>query len=115
MDFVGYTLSYIDREIGEIFRVQVFIACLPYSDYTFVMAVRSQTTEDFLYALSCALRYFGGSLKILVPDNLKAAVINTDRCEPDLNRIMEDFSNHYGFAVLPARPGSPKDKTAVEN
>lgn len=115
VDFAGDTLSYIDRETGEIHRVQVFIACFPYSDYTFVMAVRSQTTEDFLYALSCALRYFGGSPKILVPDNLKAAVIKTDRYEPDLNRVMEDFGNHYGFAVLPARPRSPKDKAAVEN
>lgn len=115
VDFAGDTLSYVDRETGEVIRVQVFIACLPYSDYTFVMAVRSQTTEDFLYALSCALRYFGGSPKILVPDNLKAAVIKTDPYEPELNRIMEDFGNHYGFAVLPARARAPKDKAAVEN
>ena len=115
VDFAGDTLSYIDRETGEVHRVQVFIACLPYSDYTFVMAVPSQRTEDFLHALSCALRHFGGSPKILVPDNLKAAVIKADRYEPDLNRVMEDFANHYGFVVLPASPYSPKDKAAVEN
>lgn len=115
VDFAGDTLSYVDRETGEVISVQVFIACLPYSDYTFVMAVRSQRTEDFLYALSCALRHLGGSPKILVPDNLKAAVVKTDRYEPELNRLMEDFGNHYGFVVLPARPRSPKDKAAVEN
>ena len=62
-----------------------------------------------------ALEYFGGSPKVLVPDNLKAAVIQADRYEPELNRVMEDFGNHYGFAVLPARARKPKDKASVEN
>lgn len=115
VDFSGDTMSYVDRETGEVVKVQIFIACLPYSDYTFVMAVRSQSTEEFVYGLSCALRYFGGSPRILVPDNLKAAVIKTDKYEPELNRVMEDVGNHYGFTVLPARPYSPKDKAAVEN
>ena len=115
VDFSGDTMCYIDRETGEIIEVQVFIACLPYSDYTFMMAVRSQTTEDFLYALSCALRHFGGSPKILVPDNLKAAVIKADKYEPELNRFMEDFGNHYNFVTIPARPYHPKDKATVEN
>lgn len=99
IDFAGNTLHYVDRETGEICNVQVFVTCLPYSDYTFAMAVPTQGTDDFLYALSCALRYFGGSPKLLVPDNLKADVIKTDRYEPELNRVMEDFGNHYGFAM----------------
>jgi hypothetical protein len=28
---------------------------------------------------------------------------------------MEDFANHYGFVVIPARVGKPKDKASVEN
>ncbi len=115
IDFAGHTLPYVDRETGEIIHVQVFVACLPCSDYTFVMAVPSQTTDDFLYALSCCLEHLGGSPKIVVSDNLKSAVIKTDRYEPDLNRVMEDFANHYGFVVIPARPSKPKDKAAVEN
>lgn len=51
----------------------------------------------------------------LVPDNLKAAVIKADRYEPTLNRCMEDFANHYGAVVVPARPGKPQDKSLVEN
>jgi transposase len=115
IDFAGDTVAYIDRETGEIRQAQVFVACFPYSDYTFVMAVRSQSTDDFLYALCCALRHLGGSPKILVPDNLKAAVIKADKYEPDLNRLMDDFANHYGFVVLPARVRKPKDKASVEN
>jgi hypothetical protein len=61
------------------------------------------------------LNHLGGIPKILVPDNLKAAVIKSDRYEPELNRVMEDFANHYGFVVIPARSGKPKDKALVEN
>jgi len=61
------------------------------------------------------LTYFGGSPKIVVPDNLKSAVTKADKYEPDINRVMEDFANHYGFVVCPARAGKPRDKASVEN
>ena len=115
VDFAGDTIDYVDVETGDIRKAQVFVANLPYSDYTFVMAVGSQTTDDFLYALSCCLSSLGGCPKILVPDNLKAAVVKSDRYEPELNRIMEDFANHYGFVVIPARVRKPRDKASVEN
>jgi len=115
IDFAGKPLSYINRDAGEVIYVQVFVACLPYSDYTFAIGVPSQKTDDFLYALSCALTFFGGSPKILVPDNLKGAVTKADKYEPELNLVMEDFANHYGFVVIPARPYKAKDKAAVEN
>lgn len=115
IDFCGDTLDYVDAQTGEMIEVQVFVATLPFSDYAFCMAVPSQRTEDFLYALSCALVYYGGCPKIMVTDNLKSSVIKTDKYEPELNRLMEDFANHYGFVVLPARPYRPKDKSLVEN
>jgi transposase len=115
VDFAGDTISYVDRETGEIFKTQVFIATFPYSNYTFIKAVSSQSTDDFLYALSSSLTFFGGVPKILVPDNLKAAVIKSDRYEPEINQVMEDFGNHYGFVVCPARAYKPRDKASVEN
>ena len=115
VDFAGDTMEYIDRDTGEVISVQIFVGCLPYSDYTFIIAVPSQRTEDFLYALSCCLTHLGGSPKILVTDNLKAAVTKSDKYEPELNRVMEDFANHYGFVVIPARARKPKDKASVEN
>lgn len=51
---------------------------------------------------------------MLVPDNLKAAVVKTDRYEPSLNRVMEDMANHYGTVIVPAHPVHPKDKSNVE-
>lgn len=114
IDFAGDTMSYIDVETGEVVRVQVFVAVLPYSNYAFAMAVPSQSQDDFVYALRCCLEHLGGCPKILVPDNLKAAVIRADRNNPDINRLMEDFANHYGAVVLPTRVRHPKDKANVE-
>ena len=115
IDFAGKTMSYTDRQSGEIVECQIFVACMPYSDYGFAFAVRSQNTRDFIYALSKCLEFLGGVPHLLVPDNLKAAVIKASRYEPELNRALEDFANHYNTSVLPTRTGKPKDKALVEN
>src|SRR5690606_32160482 len=115
VDFAGKLLCYVDRQTGEEIKVQVFVACLPYSDYCFAMAVPSQKMEDFIYALGCCLKEFGGVPQTLVPDNLKAAVIKANPYEPDINRALEDFANHYNTSVTPTRPGRPQDKSLVEN
>lgn len=115
IDFAGKKLSYIDKDTGDIVKCEVFVACLPYSDYAFAMAVRGQTIGDFLHALTCCLQQIGGVPLALVPDNLKAAITRASRYEPDLSRGLEDFANHYGTTVYPARVSAPKDKALVEN
>lgn len=115
IDFAGKTMEYLDRTTGEIVTCQVFVACLPYSDYAFAMAVRSQSVEDFLYALRCCLEDFGGVPALLVPDNLKSAIVKANPYEPVINQALDDFANHYQTAVQPARVSHPKDKALVEN
>ena len=104
IDFSGKKLGYIDHETGEIILCEIFVACLPYSNYCFAMAVPSQRSPDFLYALDCCLQFLGGVPRAIVPDNLKSAVIRTDRYEPETNRSMEELANHYDTVVVPARP-----------
>lgn len=115
VDYAGKRLSYIDRQTGELIDCQVFVACLPYSDYSFVMAVRSQSIEDFLHAIRCCLEDFGGVPQVLVSDNLKSAIVRASRYEPEVNRALEDFANHYGMTILPTRTYKPQDKALVEN
>lgn len=115
VDFAGKPLHYVDRSTGELIPCQVFVACLPFSDYCFAMVVPSQRITDFLYALGCCLNDIGGTPAVLVPDNLKSAIIKTDRYEPEINRALEDFANHHNITVIPARPRKPKDKALVEN
>jgi transposase len=115
IDFAGKKMSYVDKVTGEIVQCPVFVACLPYSDYCFAMAVKNQSIEEFLFALKCCLDFLGGVPQIIVPDNLKAAVIKASNYEPDINRAMEDFCNHYQTAAVPTRVRKPKDKALVEN
>lgn len=42
-------MSYVNRNTGEVVKVQTFVACLPASDYGFMICVPSQSTEDFVY------------------------------------------------------------------
>lgn len=115
VDFAGDPMEYIDRDTGEIIKVQTFVASLPYTDYAFAMCVPSQKSEDFIYALTQLFSFLGGVPRIVVPDNLKSAVTKSDRYEPQINRLMEHLGNHYGFVCIPARPARPKDKSLVEN
>jgi len=109
IDFAGKKLSYIDPDTGELVPCQVFVACMPYSDYSFAMTVRSQSIGDFLYALGCCLQELGGTPQVLVPDNLKSAIIKASPYEPDVNRALEDFANHYHTTVIHTRARKPKD------
>jgi transposase len=115
IDFTGKKLSIIDEDTGEIQDLEVFVALLGYSQYTYVEALRSQKKEDFIQATQNALHFFGGVPRALVPDNLKSAVTNANKYEPDLNETFLDFANHYQTTVLPARSRKPRDKALVEN
>jgi len=69
IDFAGEKLSYIDPVTGEVVACNVFAACLPYSDFSFAIAVRTQSISDFLYALERCLHSLGGVPMEVVPDN----------------------------------------------
>lgn len=114
VDFTGEKLKIVDPETGEIKAVEVFIAILGASQLTYVEAVQSQQAEDFITACENALHYFGGAPNAIVPDNLKSAVVKSNRYEPNLNENFEAFADHYGMAVLPARAYKPRDKSLVE-
>jgi transposase len=115
IDYAGKPLYYINRDTGHQHKVEVFVAALGYSQFSYVEAVESQKTEDFIAALTRCITFFGGVPSAIVPDNLKAAVIRTDRYEPVLNRLLEDFANHYQTSIIPARSYKPKDKSLAEN
>ena len=115
LDFSGGKMQYVDIDTGEIHDAEIFVASLPATDYGFAMAVPSQKVEDFLTAVARFFEHIGGVPKILVPDNLKSAVIKREKGMPELNKIFEDFCNHYGCVAIPARPVHPKDKSLVED
>ena len=114
IDFAGKKLHIVDKITGEIKDVEVFVSVLGCSQLTYVEAVLSQQKEDFVQCVENALWYYQGVPQAIVPDNLKSAVIKTNRYEPILNETFEDFALHYQTNILPARVRKPKDKSLVE-
>ncbi|MBE9080103.1 IS21 family transposase [Romeria aff. gracilis LEGE 07310] len=81
---------------------------------TYAEATASQALPYWIGAHQRALAFFGGVPKCIVPDNLKSGVSDPCRYEPGVNRSYQDFAAHYGVAVIPARPRTPRDKAKVE-
>ena len=115
VDYAGDKLEIVDAESGEVRSVEVFVAILPCSHYTYCEAVWSQKKEDLIVACENAPHFFGGVPMAIVPDNLKSAVPRSDRDEPIINEDFAAFAEFYGMAVFPARVRRPKDKALVEN
>ena len=115
IDFAGDRLQIVDQTTAEVRKVEVFVAILPCSHYTYCEAVWSQKKEDLIKACENAIRFYGGAPCAIVPDNLKSAVTRSDRNEPVINPDFEAFAEHYGCAVVPARVRHPRDKALVEN
>jgi len=114
VDYAGLTIPWINVATGEIMEAEVFVGCLPASNYIYAEAMASQTLPNWLCAHENMFHCFGGVSKILVPDNLKAGVTKAHYYDPDINRSYQDFAIHYGVAVVPARVKSPRDKANVE-
>jgi len=115
IDYTGKKLHIVDRDTGEVVPVEVFVAILPNSQYTYVEACRSQKREDLIGCCDNALRFYGGVPKAIVSDNLKSAVTRSSRYEAQINRSFKDFARHYNCVINPARGYSPQDKALVEN
>lgn len=99
---------------GKRRKTYVLRVVLSHSRKGYSEACFRQTTDDFLRALECAFRHFGGVPKTLVIDNLKAAVAHPDWFDPVLVPKVQSFCEHYGTVILPTRPRMPRHKGKVE-
>ncbi|KAA1240355.1 IS21 family transposase [Aquimarina sp. RZ0] len=115
IDYAGKKLHIVDKTTGELIAVEVFVAILPNSQYTYVEACSSQKREDLIRCSENALYFYGGVPKAIVSDNLKSAVTRSSKYEAQINRSFKDFARHYNCVINPTRSYSPQDKALVEN
>lgn len=114
VDYCGPTMSIVNPHTGGIRESQIFVGVLGASNYTFAEATWSQKLADWLGSHSRMFTFFGGTPSVVVPDNLRSAVNKPCRYDPDLNPSYQQLAEHYGIAVIPARPYKPKDKSKAE-
>ena len=103
-----------DPKSGSMIKTQFFCGVLPSSSYVFDEFTLSQKLPDFIRSHERMWAYFGGTAKYVVLDNLKSGVTKAHRYDPDINPVYCDFANFSGFAALPARVRTPRDKACVE-
>ncbi|MFZ3324268.1 MAG: IS21 family transposase [Usitatibacter sp.] len=114
VDYSGKKPRIVDRRTGEVIEVELFVAVLGATNYTYAEATYTQRIADWIGAHVRAFAHFGGVTRLIVPDQLRTGVTAPCRYEPGLQRTYEELAQHYTTAILPARPGSPRDKAKVE-
>ena len=114
VDYAGKKLMVTDPQSGVQRPVEVFVAILGASELTYVEASESQGSEDWVLSNDRAVRFFGGVVQAIIPDNLRSAVSRVDPYEPGINLTYDDFAEHYGTVIMPARVRKARDKALAE-
>ena len=114
VDFSGQGIPITHPGTGAVTFHTLFVAVWGASSYTYAEACQSEELPHWIGAHVRAFGFFGCLPKVLIPDNLRAAVHKACRYDPDLNPTYQAMARHYGIAVIPARVGKPKDKAKVE-
>ena len=109
------TGAWIELPNGKRRRSHVFRIVLSHSRKGYSEAVYQQTTEDFIRSMENAFWHFQGVPKVLVIDNLKAAVKHPDWYDPEVNPKVQSFCEHYGCVILPTKPRMPRHKGKIES
>lgn len=116
VDF-GYVGRLYDGRSGVLRRAWVFVMTLGHSRHMFADIVFEQSSRTWIKLHMRAFAAFGGVPKVIVPDNLKAAVIRAAfgvDAPTALNRAYCELARHYGFRIDPTPPRSPEKKGKVE-
>ncbi len=115
VDYAGDKIPWIDIATGEIHSAHIFVGILCFSQKIFAHASENEKKVNWLSSHRKMFEFYRGSMRVLVPDNLKNGTVKCHLYDPDLNPDYVEMAAHYGVAVVPARSRKPKDKALVEN
>ena len=74
VDYSGKKLGIINPDTGEVREVELFVAALGVSGFTFAELTWTQQLPDWIGSHVRAFAFYDGLVEILVPDNLKSGV-----------------------------------------
>ncbi len=115
VDWSGPTMRLTDPFTGEVTKAYLFVATLPYSQYSYVEATLDMKQNTWLLCHVHAYEFFGGVAVRCVCDNLRTGVTSHPReGEIVLNEAYEALGRHYMCAIMPTGVRKPKEKASVE-
>lgn len=115
VDHAGPTVPVVEGQTGQVREGSIFVSVLGASNYTFAEAVWRRDLASWIGSHVRAVEFFGGAATVTIPDNWKTGVKNPCYYEPDLNPTYQDWAEHYGTVIIPARVRKPRDKAKVES
>lgn len=113
VDFGRLGLVY-DPESGAKRFVYALIVTLVFSRHQYVAVSLTQDLAVLISGLEDAWQFFGGVTRRVIIDNLKAAVVKSDRYVPVFNRTFLEYSEYRGFIIDPAPARMATGKPTVE-
>jgi len=114
MDLAGDKLGYVDAQTGEWIACEVLIGVMPYSSFTYAIALDSQKQEQVIHGFVQNVKYLGGVPLSVKWDNMRQVVKRANRYEPVFTEALEYVSQHYNTTIMAARVRKPRDKASVE-
>jgi len=115
IDFAGDKVNYVDKSTGEVIECVVFVAVLPFSNYTYVEVLPNATLPYLIEALNKTLFFIQGVPVIVLTDNMAQLVTQANRYEPKFTTAAIEWANHNRTAIQACTVASPRQKSNVES
>lgn len=109
VDF-GYAGLLRDPESDTLRKAWAFVMTLSFSRHSYVEFVFDQEVDTWLRCHRRAFEWYGGVVRRVVLDNLKAAIVHAALYDPVVQRAYRECAEHYGFLISPCRPRTPEHK-----
>ena len=103
-----------DPESNKYRRTRLFVMTLGYSRKCVRLLTFRSSSRIWAELHEKAFRRLGGSVRVVVLDNLREGVLQADIHDPQLNPLYRDVLAHYGAVALPCRVKDPDRKGKVE-
>jgi len=100
---------------GKYRRTRLFVFTLGYSRKSVRLLTFASSTHRWCELHEESFRRLGGTVQVVVLDNLREGVLTPDIYDPALNPLYRDVLAHYGVVALPCRVGDPDRKGKVES
>lgn len=114
VDWAGKTIDIYDSVTGDVTPAYLFVAVLSCSCLVYAEACANMKEDTFIMCHVHAYEYFGGSTRLLIPDNLRTGVTSNTRYETIIPRAYKELSEYYETAIVPARIKHAQDKPQAE-
>jgi transposase len=96
-------------------RARLFVLTLGYSRKAIRLLTWRSSAQIWAELHEQAFRRLGGTVKVIVLDNLGEGVLTPDLYDPTLNPLYRDVLAHYGVTAVPCRVRDPDRKGKVES